>query len=73
MFSANLKIALPVILALATTGFAQNPSTPPPTPAQTAPAATPAPAAPAAPPTAPKIEDQDSFIVVGVTVRTNNT
>ena len=73
MFSANLKIALPVILALATTGFAQNPSTPPPTPAQTAPAATPAPAAPAAPATAPKIEDQDSFIVVGVTVRTNNT
>ncbi|MGB9030428.1 MAG: GyrI-like domain-containing protein, partial [Acidobacteriaceae bacterium] len=38
--------------------------------AQTAPAATPAPTAPAA---APKIEDQDSFIVVGVTVRTNNT
>ena len=69
MFSATTKIALPVVLALATAGFAQNTSTPAPAPAQAAPAATPAPAAPAT----PKVEDQDSFIVVGVTVRTNNT
>jgi predicted transcriptional regulator YdeE len=73
MFSATAKIALPLVLALATAGFAQNPSTPTAAPAQTAPAAAPAPAAPAAPAATPKVEDQDSFIVVGVTVRTNNT
>jgi predicted transcriptional regulator YdeE len=73
MFSATAKIALPVVLALATAGLAQNASTPAPAPAQTAPAAAPAPAAPTAPAATPKVEDQDSFIVVGVTVRTNNT
>jgi predicted transcriptional regulator YdeE len=58
------KIALPVVLALAATGFAQT--------------ATPAPQVPASSASAPvntaapKIEDRNAFIVVGVTVRTNN-
>ena len=51
------KFALPLVLALAATGFAQNAS---------------APAAPAAS-SAPKIDDQNAFIVVGISVRTNNT
>ena len=68
MFCATLrstgKIALPVVLALAATGFAQT--------------STPAAQAPAVSATgsvigqAPKIEDRNAFIVVGVTVRTNN-
>ncbi len=56
--------SLPLALAMAATGFAQTP------PSEAAPAQTPA-AAPA--PAAPKIDDQASFTVVGVTVRTNNT
>ena len=63
-FAARVT-ALPFALALAAaTGFAQtNP----------APAQTPAPAAPSsAPAGAPRIEDTNAFIVVGVTVRTNN-
>jgi predicted transcriptional regulator YdeE len=68
MFSAALprtgKIALPFILALATTGLAQTASTPAPVPQQTAPAAPPA--------AAPKVGDQESFTVVGLTVRTTN-
>jgi predicted transcriptional regulator YdeE len=67
MLTTPGKISLPVALLLAVTAFAQNP-TPAPA-AQSAPAATPA-AAPAA--AAPKIEDQASFMVVGLTVRTNN-
>jgi predicted transcriptional regulator YdeE len=58
------KISFALLLAVAATAPAQNPSS-----AQTASAQTPS-TAPA--PAAPKIEDQASFIVVGVTVRTNN-
>jgi predicted transcriptional regulator YdeE len=68
MFCAKLrstgKIALPVVLALTATGFAQT-STPA---AQSPAASTPASVAPGA----PKIDDQNAFIVMGVTVRTNN-
>jgi predicted transcriptional regulator YdeE len=59
---------LPVFLALTATGLAQNPSAPAPQPAP-APQTTPAPPTSSA---APKLEDQDTFTVVGVTVRTNN-
>lgn len=52
------------MLLLAATAFAQNPSAPAPATPQTAPA-------PAAT-EAPKVDDQASFIVIGVTVRTNN-
>lgn len=69
-FSNNGKIALSFILTLAATGLAQTASTPAPAPAQTAPAA--APAAPPAAPTAPKVDDQESFTVIGLTVRTTN-
>jgi predicted transcriptional regulator YdeE len=77
MFSAALsaagKIALPVVLALAATGLAQNASTPAPEPAPTPTQTAPAPATPpAAASSSPKVEDQDSFTVVGVTIRTNN-
>ena len=67
MSSATGRIALPFMLALAAMGLAQTaPASAPPTaPAQAAPATPPASAA-------PKIDDQDSFTVVGVTVRTNN-
>jgi predicted transcriptional regulator YdeE len=68
MFSATAEIALPVFLALTATGLAQNPSAPAPQPAP-APQTTPAPPTSSA---APKLEDQDTFTVVGVTVRTNN-
>jgi predicted transcriptional regulator YdeE len=55
---------MPLVLILAASGFAQNP------------AATgngsPSSAAGSTAAAAPKIEDQPSFIVVGVTVRTNN-
>jgi predicted transcriptional regulator YdeE len=72
MFSATLprtgKIALPFILALAATGLAQTTSTP--APAQTAPAA--APAAPPVAPAVPKVDNQETFTVVGLTVRTTN-
>jgi predicted transcriptional regulator YdeE len=54
-------------LAFAGAALAQNPSSSP-----TAPAQTPSAPATSAAPAAPKIEDQASFIVVGVTVRTNN-
>jgi predicted transcriptional regulator YdeE len=67
MFFTTAEIALPVFLALAATGLAQNPSTPA---AQPGPA--PQTASSPATATAPKVEDQDSFTVVGVTVRTNN-
>jgi len=69
MFSTG-KVALPLVLALAASGLAQTApgSAPQTAPAQAAPAPVPPPAAPAA----PKVEDQDSFTVVGVTVRTNN-
>lgn len=59
MRSAAAKTPLLFVLALAVTGFAQT--APPPT--QTAPAAG---------PYKPKVENQDSFLVVGPTVRTNN-
>lgn len=62
------KMILPLALVLAATGFAQTPATPA---QQTAPATAAAPATPAAP-AAPKVEEQDTFAVVGVTVRTNN-
>jgi predicted transcriptional regulator YdeE len=51
------KFALPLVLALAATGFAQNASPP----------------AASAASSAAKIDDQNAFIVVGITVRTNNT
>lgn len=66
------RSVLPLSLALtfAAAALAQNPATPAQAPAQ-APAA--APASTAAPaPAAPKIDDQATFTVVGVTVRTNN-
>ncbi|HEX4309622.1 MAG TPA: GyrI-like domain-containing protein [Acidobacteriaceae bacterium] len=66
MFAAIRNTALCATLTLAASGFAQTAATPAQQPAS------PAPAAPAAP-AAPKIEDQPSFTVVGVTVRTNNT
>lgn len=56
-----VKTPLLFFLALAVPGFAQTT----PAPAQAAPAATPA-------PYSVKVENQDSFLVVGVTVRTNN-
>jgi predicted transcriptional regulator YdeE len=58
--SANL--ALPLILALTASGFAQTPAMPAPSQSASAPTAS----------GAPKIEDRNAFIVVGVTVRTNN-
>lgn len=67
MFSAIGKSALSFVLALATAGLAQT--APALTPS--APAAAPAAPAPAATSSTPKIEDQESFTVVGVTVRTN--
>ena len=69
MFSRSAAVALSAALAFAVTGFAQNAPAPAPTPTP-APAAAPAPAATAAP--APKVEDQATFTIVGVTVRTNN-
>jgi predicted transcriptional regulator YdeE len=65
MFAALRNTALCVTLTLAGTGFAQTAATPAPQPAPAAPAAATASAA-------PKIEDQATFTVVGVTVRTNN-
>lgn len=60
----TVQTALPVLFALAATGFAQT---------NQAPAQTPAPAAPASSTAAaPKVENTNAFIVVGVTVRTNN-
>jgi predicted transcriptional regulator YdeE len=65
-FSRMRKIAPLLVLALGATAFAQAPATPAQTPsAQTPPAPAPAPAP-------PKIDDQATFTVVGVTVRTNN-
>jgi predicted transcriptional regulator YdeE len=55
--------SLSLALAFAGVALAQNPSVPAGAPAQSS-------SAPA--PAAPKIVDQPSFIVVGVTVRTNN-
>jgi predicted transcriptional regulator YdeE len=68
MFSSSGKIALTLVLMTAP-GFSQNTTPAAPAPSQTAPAMAPAPAATTA---GPKIEDQESFTVVGVTVRTNN-
>ena len=73
MLSATLTrhaaISMPLGLAFAAAALAQNPAS------QTAPAPTPSgSAAPvSAAPAPPKVEDQPSFTVVGVTVRTNNT
>lgn len=64
MFTATWKFAvLPAFALIA--GLQQQPSAP------TAPAATPA-TTPAVTATAPKVENQESFAVVGLTVRTNN-
>lgn len=63
MFTAASKFAVLPALALIA-GLQQQPSAP------AAPAATPI--APAATATAPKIDNQESFTVVGLTVRTNN-
>lgn len=63
MFTAASKFAVLPALALIA-GLQQQPSAP------AAPAATPT--APAATATAPKIDNQESFTVVGLTVRTNN-
>ena len=62
MFSAALYTAatFPCALALTAIAFAQTPS------------ATPTPVPPAATSTVPAIEDQASFTVVGITIRTNN-
>lgn len=66
MFSAAWKFALFSALALPA-GLQQQPTAPPaPTPNASAPAA-------AATAAAPKIENQESFTIVGVTIRTNNT
>jgi predicted transcriptional regulator YdeE len=71
MFSAAITrsaiASFSLALAFSAAALAQNPSSSPAAPAQT-------PSAPAtsAAPAAPKVEDQASFIVVGVTVRTNN-
>jgi predicted transcriptional regulator YdeE len=66
MFTATLRnsanLALPLILILAATGFAQSPAAPAPSQTASAPTAS----------GAPKIEDRNAFIVVGITVRTNN-
>jgi predicted transcriptional regulator YdeE len=68
MLSATLlrcaASSLPLALAFTAVSLAQNPSSSQPQ--------TPSVAATSAAPTAPKIEDQPSFIVVGVTIRTNN-
>jgi len=61
-FRNSAKLALPLALALAATGFAQTPATPAPSQTASAPTAS----------GAPKIEDRNAFIVVGITVRTNN-
>jgi predicted transcriptional regulator YdeE len=66
MFAAIRNTALCATLTLAAAGFAQTAATPAQKPASPA-----SPVTPAAP-AAPKIEDQASFTVVGVTVRTNN-
>ncbi len=58
MASASFRYVLPLFLSLSLSGFAQI-------------SATPAPTAPGAPPTV-KVEPQDSFTVVGLTVRTTN-
>ncbi len=63
--SAILSFSLAV--AFAGAALAQNPASSPAPPVQT-----PSALAPSAAPAASKIEDQASFIVVGVTVRTNN-
>ena len=55
------KASLPFALLFAVAGFAQSPSSAPAAPG-TAPAAS----------AAPKVDDQASFTVIGVTVRTNN-
>lgn len=65
------KNTLPLVFALAAaTGFAQTaaPAPAPSAPAQSAPTAS----APPAATSAPKIENQESFTVIGVTIRTNN-
>lgn len=68
-FARSAKASLPLGLAFAAAALAQNPSSPPTAPAPT-PSASAAPVSTA--PAPPKIEDQPSFTVVGVTVRTNN-
>jgi predicted transcriptional regulator YdeE len=59
-FRNSAKLALP--LALAATGLAQTPAMPSQSQTPSAPTAS----------GAPKIEDRNAFIVVGITVRTNN-
>jgi len=58
MFSATIRLAVPLLFALGLPGLAQTSGTP----------------APAAPAAAPAVQDQqqDAFTVVGVTVRTTN-
>jgi predicted transcriptional regulator YdeE len=56
------KVSLPLAILFAVTGFAQNPSSSAPAAPASAPAAS----------SAPKVDDQASFTVIGVTVRTNN-
>lgn len=63
MMSRSAVVTSSLALALAVTSFAQTP-----TPSTQPAPATPSPASGAA----PKIEDTNAFIVVGVTVRTNN-
>ena len=67
MFTAAWKFALVFVLAFSAGAQQQQP----PAPATPATTTAPPPASPAAS-TVPKIENQDSFTVVGVTVRTNN-
>jgi predicted transcriptional regulator YdeE len=71
MLAAAWKLALIPALAMLPAGLQQQ-STPQATPAPAA-TSTPAPAAAATPvpPAAPKVEDQESFTVIGVTVRTS--
>lgn len=61
------KNTLLLVFALAATGFAQTtaPAPAPSAPAQSAPATS-------AATSAPKVENQESFTVVGLTIRTNN-
>lgn len=68
MFNTACKYALLFLFAI-TAGAQQQQ---PPETARPQSSSAPPPASPAAS-TAPKIENQDSFIVVGVTVRTNNS
>ncbi len=67
MFRTSRKLALPLLLALGATAFAQTPAPAPQTPSQPSAASTPQKDG-----SGIVMENQDSFIVVGLTVRTNN-